>query len=224
MLQNHKLRSTYDFEQALTRSWDLNNAFVNKPQTWNGSLTWNFRVLDLAAGRGTAVNTIFGLKEAGVFKGAKRKLRFTSDGRHRDTPEKCLKVDSLTEMLGTMKVNNGNVIGGKCNRSQIKIKVSESVGGWHGGKRSPPKLTRNLSPKVEKTPQRERLLNLVRTPGPKTPRTPGRKSRRSFASIDPSAKDQASILDFIIATPRRDVDGGPVRVDRTDSRGTPADM
>ena len=224
MLQNHKLRSTYDFEQAVTRSLDLNNAFVHKPQKWNGSMTWNFRVLDLAAGRGTAVNTIFGLKEAGVFRGAKRKLKFTGDGDPSDTPKKCPKMDSLTKLLGAMEFKNENGNSGMCNRSQIKIKVSESIGRWHGGKKSPPKLTLDQGPGKKGMPQGRKKIDLAKTPGPKTPRTPGNRGRKPSAPANHSAGDQASILDFVIATPRRDVVGSPVHRNRMDSRNAPADM
>ena len=36
-------------------------------------------MLDLAAGPGTAMDTIFELKEQGILRGAKRRLRFTED-------------------------------------------------------------------------------------------------------------------------------------------------
>ena len=83
------------------------------------------------------MNTIFGLKEAGVFRGAKRKLKFAREGT--DTPKKCLKFDKLADMLGTMNINMMGEGGRKFNRFQVKVKVSECVGGWHGARKSPPK-------------------------------------------------------------------------------------
>ena len=77
MLENHRLRSTFDFEKAVSREWDL----FKHLSTGSGGeqLSWNFHLLDLAAGKGTAVDTIFMLKEAGTFRGAKRRLRFAGE-------------------------------------------------------------------------------------------------------------------------------------------------
>ena len=76
MLEHHKLRSMFDFEKAVSREWKLKQ--VN---TGDGGeqLSWNFRVLDIAAGKGTAIETVFLLKEAGTFRGAKRRLRFSGE-------------------------------------------------------------------------------------------------------------------------------------------------
>ena len=54
-------------------------------------------MLDLAAGPGTAVNTIFGPKKAGVFWGAKRKLKFAEEREFTSIP-KCLKVDTINNL------------------------------------------------------------------------------------------------------------------------------
>ena len=74
MLGNHKLRSTYDFEKAITREWRLNENLNKFRTTDQGSetISWNFRMLDLAAGPITTVDTIFELKEQGILRGAKK--------------------------------------------------------------------------------------------------------------------------------------------------------
>ena len=74
MLGNHKLRSTYDFEKAIAREWRLNENLNKFRTTDQGSetISWNFRMLDLAAGPITTVDTIFELKEQGILRGAKK--------------------------------------------------------------------------------------------------------------------------------------------------------
>ena len=47
----------FDFEKAVVREWDLMNTECHN------HLKWNFRVIDKVAGFGTAVETVFQLKD-----------------------------------------------------------------------------------------------------------------------------------------------------------------
>ena len=91
MLKCHKLRTTYDFEKAVGRTFCMNE------------LEWDFRLIDRVAGKGTAANTIFILKEKGNFGGAKRKLRFP---RHETPPSKCSKVSEMCDLINSLKIGN----------------------------------------------------------------------------------------------------------------------
>ena len=63
LLENHRLRTTYDFEKAVGRALNLTN----------GKLEWNCNMLDRIGGRGTAASIIFELKKNGKFHGLKRR-------------------------------------------------------------------------------------------------------------------------------------------------------
>ena len=66
MLECHKLRSTFDFEVAIARKWKLHHDLVgysDNAMTGMNGLRWNFRVLDLAAGKGTSLDTMLALKK-----------------------------------------------------------------------------------------------------------------------------------------------------------------
>ena len=156
MLQCHKLRSTYDFELALARKWDLDNSLYLEDTdtvTGNSNFRWNFRVLDMAAGGGTAVDTVFALKSAGVFRGAKRKLKFekmAGDSKQM----KCGRMDDVNKLMGSMEICNKNErvkegIFRQCKRRDVKLNISNSKPGWHGHRKTPPKC--NISPQKSPT-------------------------------------------------------------------------
>ena len=83
LLINHKLRSTYDFEVAVSR--ELNNG--------NGQ-QWNFSLINRIGGKDTVVDTVFELKKVGNFGGIKRRslVKYGKSGL-----KKC-KVEVLTNM------------------------------------------------------------------------------------------------------------------------------
>ena len=108
MLECHKLRSTYDFEQAIAREWHLNNelsAHNENAVTGKSKVGWNFRILDLAAGVGTTVDTVFALKERGVFRGAKRRLDFKGVDVNLK-PSKCGKLEEVGELFECLNLTN----------------------------------------------------------------------------------------------------------------------
>ena len=156
MLQCHKLRSTFDFELAIARKWDLDNSLrLEDSNTVTGSsnFRWNFRVLDMAAGSGTTVDTVFALKSAGIFRGAKRKLKFEKmAGEPKQT--KCGKMEEINKLMESMEVCNKNERGKEvnfkqCKRGDVKFNISNSRPGWHGFKKTPPKC--KISPQKSLT-------------------------------------------------------------------------
>ena len=70
----------------------------------------NFRVLDMAAGPGTTVNTIFVLKEEGILRGSKRRLRFSEDDRS-NMVSKCKKME-VDQIGGGSTSNSKDQMGG----------------------------------------------------------------------------------------------------------------
>ena len=136
MLIHHKLRSMFDFEKAVVREWELLN------KEGHDNLKWNFRVIDKVAGQGTAVETVFILKENGVFRGAKRRLKFSNPDDLTRRMNKSLKLDD--HMSGLMSDLRMNDTGSKdvskgIRRENVAFNVSTSGCGWHGSRKTPPK-------------------------------------------------------------------------------------
>ena len=69
MLSNHKLRTSFDFETALDRLMNKSSSACAS----KGNLKWNFNLLNMIGGTGTAASVVFELKENGNFRGLKRK-------------------------------------------------------------------------------------------------------------------------------------------------------
>ena len=235
LLQNHKLRSMFDFEKAVIRELGVNR--VSHGNMWRANknhsgehCSWNFRTLDLAAGHDTAVTTVYDLKEAGTFKGAKRKLKFSqfSQLSHGPSSEriepktKSLKMDQLLDTMQSLTINEyleGEGEDTKSNtvaRRRVTLKVSECTGGWHGGKRSPPKLVGMFSSSGNdlNTPSKERREKPSVSDSSRTPRntvsvglsTPlGTRHKRAKAMT--GGKGQCSIRSFISCSPRARKDG-----------------
>jgi len=90
MLNCHKIRTTYDFEKAVGRTFNMNES------------KWDFRLIDKLAGKGTATDTIFILKEKGNFSGAKRKLKFP---RNEMPPRKCTRVNEMCNLFGSLDID-----------------------------------------------------------------------------------------------------------------------
>ena len=213
MLQCHKLRSTYDFETAIERKWDLMNKVQLKDSrtvTGESYFRWNFRVLDLAAGDGTTVDTIIALKETGVFRGAKRKLRFDVPKKE-SKPSKCGRMDELNTLMGSLDVTGDTLSGKKnqikqCKREDVKLIISGSRVGWHGGKKTSPKQKQPPRRSPENKNPRFRSDNSpmgaegTTSDAPRTPRAySGRKKK---GKTETPAIGQSLISSFIRRTPR----------------------
>ena len=175
MLENHKLRSTYDFEKAVGRKLEINKHLpVGEQDT---KFVWNFRMLDAAAGTGTAVDTIFELKKLGVFRGAKRKLNFMCEDKQARAGHKCAKVDEMNDemndLLSSLELSNDQNER-TVTRDKVKKKLSDTKAGWHGQKKTPPKLS------------------------PAEPK----KKKRSVKQMGTPGQKQSLMLDFIDCTPK----------------------
>ena len=181
MLENHRLRSTFDFEKAVSREWDL----FKHLSTGSGGeqLSWNFRLLDLAAGKGTAVDTIFMLKEAGIFIGAKRRLKFTGD---EDTcgPDREATEGTRMKMKKKLRVEKSTpekIV----SRASVSLKMSKCSAGWHGNKRTPPKGQQTISRDM--------------TGCTKTPKSlPRRRAKKKALNTTP-IRGQSTILEYVSA-------------------------
>ena len=204
MLEGHKLRSTFDFEKAIAREWKLQeNLNGHRVQTGAKSeVTWNFRMIDMAAGPGTALNTIFELKEQGILRGAKRRLRFTDETEISQECKqlKMMEIDDLKQMDSSAEAREIVTV----QRSKVKINVSTTVGGWHGGKRSPPKLQqpRFTSPKSGG----ERISS---------PRVGRSTHKRRVNQID---SNQSLIKEFFACSPRGNKVDSTVLVEGSENR------
>ena len=185
--------------------------------TGTSKFRWNFRILDLAAGEGTTVYTIYALKEVGVFRGAKRKLKF-GEATDDKIPKKCGRIDEINDLLGALAIIKGTEAEeGKdtrfCKRDEVKIYISNSRCGWHGSKRTPPKLKKspNKSPKYTEM----KLCASINAPGmqgetprratvaPKTARSNHSRISRSKNRTGTPSKVQSLISSYIHCIPRR---------------------
>ena len=104
------------------------------------------------AGPSTTVDTIFELKEQGILRGAKRRLRFTEDlevgsnikcpkvSEGRNTSENTDRTDRKKDCYEHTRIN----------RSEVRVNISKCAGGWHGGKKTPPKISKSPGLKVGK--------------------------------------------------------------------------
>ena len=182
MLHNHKLRSTYDFEKAVSREWKLSDKLSQMNS--DTGVSWNFRMIDMAAGPGTAVQTIFELKERGIFRGAKRRLRFDKkEGSSQSI--KCPRMESENTKATTARPESTTLV----YRSQLKLNISHSIGGWHGGRKSPPKA----SPPKNKSPKKKGDSHYKPSQG--------RGSARK-RPVNLPDRSQSSIREFVISSPR----------------------
>ena len=162
MLESHKLRSTYDFEKAVSRKLNLDK-YLPIGQS-NNNVVWNFRLIDAAAGTGTAVDTIFKMKEQGIFKGAKRKLNFMGGNEQSRLNHKCAKLEEMNKLMGSLELTATSDVKNVL-RESVKVKLSDARAGWHGKKKTPPKLTptevkKKRSVKFKTTPSRGQSLML----------------------------------------------------------------
>ena len=80
MLSNHRLRTSYDFEVALDRVMSKEADISH-----DCNVKWNFNLLNMIGGSGTAASVIFELKEKGNFRGLKRR-------KQKILSPKCTKV------------------------------------------------------------------------------------------------------------------------------------
>ena len=82
------------------------------------------------------VDTIFKLKEKGIFKGAKRKLTFGGANSEIQLYHKCARLEELDIQMSSLELSASagakNVV-----REKVKIKLSDAKAGWHGNKKSP---------------------------------------------------------------------------------------
>ena len=192
MLENHKLRSTYDFEQAVGRGLDLCNQLHTSPTSCKKtSFVWNFKMIDTVAGAGTAVDTIFELKKRGVLRGAKRKLVFCDGEKSTRAGRKFTKVEDVDELLQSLSLSTTT---GKP-RNCIRKKLSDTKAGWHGSKRSHP-----VSQCKKGKPETPEKKSSVSTGASKTPNMNLKKKCGKTKSTP--GKGQSLMLDFIQCTPK----------------------
>ena len=220
MLEGHKLRSTYDFELAVAREWHLNEKLtvpMKNAVTGESNIRWNFRVLDLAAGAGTTADTVFALKDSGVFRGAKRKLHFMRIIVN-PKPSKNEKLDEINELLDDIDIGgdagklNMNLVRRKTSvkRDGVKLNISRSSAGWHGGKKTPPKIT--ISPEKTQGASHVGGSSTIKTPGGSStikPRnvshknqTPRQGSYRRRKTTQHSDRGQSLIFDYMSCSPK----------------------
>ena len=111
---------------------------------------------------------------------------------------KCQRME-VDQVGGGTTSNSKNQVGGgttsnsdKHYRSQLKLNVSNSRGGWHGGKRSPPKI----SPQALSTPARKNAGSYRSLLG-RVGRTSTSKSK-----VNTPDRSQSSIKEFLVGSPR----------------------
>ena len=161
--------------------------------------SWSFKLLDQMAGEGTTAETVFALKDEGIFKGAKRKIKFSLD---KVGENKYVRLEEVTDQFAVLGVDPGAT----CQKKDVNgLKICHSLGGWKGGKRSPRKL---LSPE-------DKSAKTTKYSGAKTPRP---RSRNVSAPRNTPRRDQSLILDYITLTPR----GGRVDTANEKDEGTSA--
>ena len=85
------------------------------------------------------------------------------DSKHARVNHQSAKLEEVNELLGSLKLNRG-VCTKVIRRESIKVKLSDAKAGWHGMKKSPPKLTpadaKKKSAKPRTTPSRGQSLML----------------------------------------------------------------
>ena len=108
----------------------------------------------------------------GIFKGAKRKLTFGGANSELQLYHKCARLEELDIQMSSLELSASagakNVV-----REKVKIKLSDAKAGWHGNKKSPPKLT-----------------------------PVDAKKKRSGRNCTTPGRGQSLMLDFINCTPR----------------------
>ena len=83
-------------------------------------------MIDLAAGPGTAINTIFKLKEQRILRGTKRRLRFIDETEIAQECKqlKMMKIDDLKQKDSNAEAREIVTV----QRSKVKINISSTVG------------------------------------------------------------------------------------------------
>ena len=142
MLSNHKLRTSFDFEKALSREvgFKVNRGlWVNREEESGQAIAWSPRILDAVAGEGTTASAIFELKECGWFRGAKRRLKFVNMIDTEKRAPKQLKTTEMENLIKNLSISP-NETQKKKGRREVSVNIGQSVAGWHGYKKSPEKL------------------------------------------------------------------------------------
>ena len=151
------------------------------------------------AGEGTTAETVFALKDEGILKGAKRKIKFSQE---KVEENKYARLEEVTNQLAVLGVDPGAT----CQRKDVSgLNICHSLGGWKGGKRSPRKL---LSPE-------DKTAKTTKCSGTRTPKP---RSRNVSAPRNTPRRDQSLILDYITMTPR----GGRVDTVNAEEEGISA--
>ena len=113
MLINHKLRTSFDFEKALSREVGIKinrGVWVNRKEDTGVTATWSPRILDAVAGEGTTASAIFELKESGWFRGAKRRLRFGNDiSNSEGRTAKHQKMTGMEELINNLSISSNGL-------------------------------------------------------------------------------------------------------------------
>ena len=152
------------------------------------------------------METIFLLKVAGSFRGAKRRLKFSGEDANKPT-QNSSQMDEINKGVKRMKLEK--ITPGKSvSRASITLKMSDCSAGWHGNKRSPPKIgTHSANPgRNLKTPKKGHRYGLVGQQGrdcissSRTPSntTKGRGGRKQAINCTP-ARGQSTILQYMSA-------------------------
>ena len=129
-------------------------------------------------------------------------------------PRKCGRINEINDLLGALDIIKGTEAEDTrfCKRNEVKMNISNSRCGWHGSKRTPPKLKKSPSKSPKYT--EARLCAEMNAPGmqgetprratvaPKTPRSNhSRISRRKNRTGTPS-KGQSLISSYVHCTHR----------------------
>ena len=130
----------------------------------------------------------------------KRRLRFTEDlevgsnikcpkvSEGRNTSENTDKTDRKKDCYEHTRIN----------RSEVGVNISKCAGGWHGGKKTPPKISKSPGLKVGKAQEK------ISTPK-------GRKFTKKRGGLTGHEdKNQHSITKFIVSSPRTNRIGGSI--------------
>ena len=113
LMHIYKLRTSFDFEKALSREVGIKinrGVWVNRKEDTGVTATWSQRILDAVAGEGTTASAIFELKESGLFRGAKHRLRFENDiSDSEERTAKHQKMTGMEELINNLSISSNGL-------------------------------------------------------------------------------------------------------------------
>ena len=113
LLSHHKLRSTFDFEQATKRELKVDNS-------WD--LRWSMSLLNEVGGRNTTSDAVFELKKLGNFRGLKRRQHTRLPG----TPtNKLSRLDEICSRFEKVFITDA----GSSPKLKLRVELDDKLGG-----------------------------------------------------------------------------------------------